>query len=340
MNYFLKLSFLLILTNISCKDSATEQNINSKENEISNNSVKINPEIEKLRIESLIKSEKLDYYHYLKPWEETKLIEYTGDDNVFEQLEIDKEYQVYYENSHVVAVKEFDQWGDNGHCSIIYYYNNNGKLFCYDYYSIGYAEGEVEDKATIYFDENIDITNESYQRKTTSSISKDKINFEGKPMFYETVEEIMNAFSLEECKSKIYKTSSSNSNSTLVSQTNNEGLMSLRDIQLSLYDSSLKKSKILLGEPDVYEINFGHITKGLAIYYNVVSNPNGKPKHLVLFLRMVGSQWGSNAEIEEIYAIDDNQKACFGIHCIKIINQTIYTNELGLIQDRGYNSIN
>lgn len=77
-----------------------------------------------------------------------------------------------------------------------------------------------------------------------------------------------------------------------------------------------------MGEPDKYEYSFGHVSKGFAVYYNRVSN-NGKPKHLVLFLRMQGNQWGNNAEIEEIYSVEDNQKACFGIHCIMIKNQTI-----------------
>jgi hypothetical protein len=340
MNTLIKLSFLLILITTRCKDTTLEKNNNSKKKEISESSDNFNAKSEKLRIETLINNEKIDYYHYLKSAGETRLVEYAGDESIFDQLGIEREYIVYYKKSRIVAVKEIEYWGEEGYSSIIYYYKDNGKLFCYDYFSISVSEGNVEQKATIFMDENINITNETYQRKTHAGVTNNKMDFEENPMFYKTVDEIMSAFALEDCKSKIYNSNSSNSNSTIVSQTNNEGLMLLRDIQLALLDSSLKKSKILLGEPDVREVGFGHISKGFVVFYNKVSNPNGTPKHLVLFLRMQGNQWGNNAEIEEIYAVDDNQKACFGIHCIKIKNQTIYTNELGLIYDKGYKSMN
>lgn len=113
-----------------------------------------------------------------------------------------------------------------------------------------------------------------------------------------------------------------NSNSNPTKQFN--------DIQLTLTDATYKKAKIYLGEPDKYENGFGHFTKGFAIYYNIVSNQNGNPKHLVLFLRMNGNQWGNNAEIEEIYSIEDNQKACFGIHCLQVANGKIKTNAANL----------
>ena len=116
--------------------------------------------------------------------------------------------------------------------------------------------------------------------------------------------------------------------------TNNK---TFNEIQLELTDASLKKAKLYLGEPDVFESTIGHITKGFAVYYNMVSN-NGSPKHLVLFLRW--QQGNSNPEIEEIYSVSDGEKACFGIHCIKIIDGEIYTNALDLIHDKGYKSLN
>ena len=119
----------------------------------------------------------------------------------------------------------------------------------------------------------------------------------------------------------------------------NDNLKTLNEIQLTLLDATLKKAKIYLGEPDKEEHSFGHLTKGFAIYYNAVSNENGNPKHLVLFLRMQDRQWGNDAKIEEIYSVEDGQKACFGIHCIMIKNQTIYTNALDLIYDRGYEKL-
>ena len=122
---------------------------------------------------------------------------------------------------------------------------------------------------------------------------------------------------------------------------NNQNLKKFNEIQLTLLDATIKKAKIYLGEPDVEEHGFGHVSKGFAVYYNKVANGNGKPKHLVLFLRMNdNNQWGTNAKVEEIYSIDDNQKACFGIHCIKIENQNITTNALDLIHLEGYKSYN
>lgn len=112
------------------------------------------------------------------------------------------------------------------------------------------------------------------------------------------------------------------------------------EIQLTLTDATIKKAKLYLGEADKYEYGFGHVSKGFAIYYNAVSGENGNPKHLVLFLRMQDRQWGDDAKIEEIYSIEDKQKACFGIHCIMIKNQTISTNALDLIYDRGYEKMN
>jgi hypothetical protein len=102
-----------------------------------------------------------------------------------------------------------------------------------------------------------------------------------------------------------------------INKNENGNSKTFDEIQLTLTDATIKKAKLYLGEPDKYEYAFGHITKGFAIYYDRVSN-NGKPKHLVLFLRMQGNQWGNNAEIEEIYSVEDGQKACFGIHCIMI----------------------
>jgi uncharacterized protein (TIGR02145 family) len=130
---------------------------------------------------------------------------------------------------------------------------------------------------------------------------------------------------------KIANINSSNNEST----TSNNNSKEFSDIQLTLTDATIKKAKLFLGEPDKYEYSFGHITKGFAVYYDKVSN-NGQPKHLVLFLRMDGSLWGNNAKIEEIYSVSDNEKACFGIHCVEIRNYEIYTNALDLIYDEGY----
>lgn len=109
---------------------------------------------------------------------------------------------------------------------------------------------------------------------------------------------------------------------------------SFQEIQMELIDGSLKKAKIYLGEPDVFEPYMGHITKGFVVYYNIVENQGNSPKHLILFLRW--QKDNNNPEIEEIYSVSDNERACFGIHCLEIRNHKIHTNALDLIQDEGY----
>lgn len=110
---------------------------------------------------------------------------------------------------------------------------------------------------------------------------------------------------------------------------------SFHEIQMELIDGSLKKAKLYLGEPDVFEPYIGHITKGFVVYYDKVQNNGNAPKHLILFLRW--EKGNNNPDIEEIYSVSDNEKACFGIHCLEIRNHEIYTNALDLIQDEGYN---
>ena len=119
--------------------------------------------------------------------------------------------------------------------------------------------------------------------------------------------------------------------------TTPNNLKQFKEVELMLTDASIKKAKLYLGEPDIHKYGFGHETKGFAVYFNKVSN-NGKPKNLVLFLRIKGSSWGNDTMIEEIYAVDEKEKACFGIHCIAIKSQKIYTNALDLLYDEGYES--
>ncbi|WP_309614490.1 hypothetical protein, partial [Flavobacterium sp.] len=61
---------------------------------------------------------------------------------------------------------------------------------------------------------------------------------------------------------------------------------------------------------------------GYAIYYNRVSDV-GEVKHFDLFFRMNGDSWGDDAEIEEMYSVNDNEKVCFGIHCLNLEKRQI-----------------
>ncbi len=118
-----------------------------------------------------------------------------------------------------------------------------------------------------------------------------------------------------------------NTNASNIEPSSNS--IDFRDIQMNLVDGSLKKAKIYLGEPDKIEYGFGHNTKGFAVYYNRVKSSD-KPKNLVLFIRIRGNQWGDNASIEEIYSVGENEKACFGIHCVTISNGKLKTNAANL----------
>ena len=100
------------------------------------------------------------------------------------------------------------------------------------------------------------------------------------------------------------------------------------EAKLMLTDGSVKKAKLYLGTPDKQDNNFGHWSKGYMVYLNRVSG-NGAIKHLILFTRINGDFWGDDAKIEEIFSVDDNEKACFGIHCLTIRNGQLYSNVAG-----------
>jgi hypothetical protein len=110
--------------------------------------------------------------------------------------------------------------------------------------------------------------------------------------------------------------------------SSNNNIKDFNDIQITLLDARVKKAKLYLGEPDVTQRPFGHLTKGFLIYYNRVSTNSGIPNHLVLFIRLQKHQWGDDAIVENIFSIKEGEQACFGIHCLKILNKKIYSNAL------------
>ena len=158
--------------------------------------------------------------------------------------------------------------------------------------------------------------------------------------YYELFHELKDEKEIERIISsneKLINEIDKNQNSETNSNSNNSTKL-FSDVQLTLTDASLKKAKLYLGEPDNYEFGFGHNSKGFAIYYNVVENNGETPKHLVLFLRQ-GYLWDDNCAIEEIYCLNDNEKACFGIHCLMVRDKIIYTNALNLIMNEGYKQL-
>ena len=104
-----------------------------------------------------------------------------------------------------------------------------------------------------------------------------------------------------------------------------------KDIQMALLDGTVRKAKIYLDrEPDLAEWQFGHDTKHFLIYFNVVTNKGGAPKHLVIFVRSERGEYDRDYFlVEVVHAVSDNQEVCFGIHCIEVRNREIYTNTIG-----------
>jgi uncharacterized protein (TIGR02145 family) len=104
-----------------------------------------------------------------------------------------------------------------------------------------------------------------------------------------------------------------------------------KDIQMALLDGTVRKAKIYLDrEPDLAEWQFGHDTKHFLIYFNVVTNKGGAPKHLVIFVRSERGEYDRDYFlVEVVHAVSDNQEVCFGIHCLTIKNRKIYTNTIG-----------
>ena len=268
----------------------------------------------------------------------------------------DYDYTYWYKDGKVIKLSVFFTDYNDFSTAEDYYFKDNNYVFAYRIKDVNLADNRNY-TALIYFNDS-SIVKEDYLVKDMNSenskdIKKTKRLFENylkerglsikdisqdvktkKSIGLLTLSELSNRYSFDYKNLRNNNSQSQNTNSY-----DSNSMKQFRDIQITLMDASLKKAKIYLGEPDKYEYAFGHISKGFALYYNIVANQNGSPKHLVLFLRMNGNQWGDDAMVEEIYEVDDYEKACFGIHCIEIKNRTIYTNALGLI-DKGYNSLN
>ncbi len=105
-----------------------------------------------------------------------------------------------------------------------------------------------------------------------------------------------------------------------------ENLKTFEEIQLTLTDATRKKANIYLGQPDKEAFPFSGWAKGYAIYFNKIRNQNGAPKHLVLFYLINEMSWGDDARIKEIHSVEDNERAYFGIHYIRIQDKNIYSN--------------
>ncbi|MEO8240336.1 MAG: hypothetical protein ABI576_19685 [Flavobacterium sp.] len=255
-------------------------------------------------------------------------------------------YKYWLKNGKIIKLNVVGGDGEDYITEEDYYFKDNNNVFAYQKKKMDFSNA-IDYKALIYFNDS-KVIKENYWISDIKTI-KDSVENKLKRVGQKIQNEIILDEETNKSKGLLtllylsrrygfdYQNVQNNKIGNEISE--NDNLKAFNEIQLTLTDATIKKAKLYLGEPDKEEYGFGHISKGFAIYYNKVANQNGEPKHLVLFLRMDGRQWGNNAKIEEIYSIDDNQKACFGIHCIMIKNQEIYTNALDLVYDRNYKSL-
>jgi hypothetical protein len=246
-------------------------------------------------------------------------------------------------------------WLKNGRIEKIYVYQGDGENFASheDFFLIEDRVFAVEKridnypdnihyKAHVYFNDSL-IIGESYwvsdkpmSRQFFESELKEKdLTFENEILRTESAVKTKGELSSKDIFA-IFQINLPQGSHEKQNVEENEKLKDFRDIQLQLIGSTEKMSNVYLGKPDVNETYFGHINKNFSIYYDIVKNPNGPPKHLVLFLRR--NQQYIHDDIEEMYAISDNERACFGIHCLKIQNHEISTNVTNLIE-RGYKQL-
>lgn len=312
---FISIFFLLQ----SCMSNSKKDN---EANPVENNEAKFNEEKEFLKINNYIVEKHADSVS-------------------------NNNYKYWLKDGRIIKLNVVDGDGENYNIEEDYYFKDNNTVFAYQKKELNFPNA-IDYKALIYFDTS-KITKEEYWTsdvKTTKKSVEDQLKRIGFSIQNEIILDtdtnkskgLLTLLDLSKRYGFDSRTREKNSN-VENKNSENENTKPFDEIQLTLTDATLKKAKIYLGEPDKYEYYFGHITKGFAIYYNKVANQGGKSKHLILFLRK--NPMGTNHEkkIEEIYSIEDNEKACFGIHCIMIKNQIIYTNVPYLIQNEGYHQL-
>ena len=121
---------------------------------------------------------------------------------------------------------------------------------------------------------------------------------------------------------KVYKAQQFFTSSGEHADEKGNALLSLMDVKMKLLDGSAYKAKTLLGNPDKKgTLYFWRRGKNVWIYRNKVVD-NGKLKHLVLMVR-----WENREEtVEDVKAVNTNQKAYFGIHYVKVLKSGYSSN--------------
>jgi hypothetical protein len=251
-------------------------------------------------------------------------------------------YTYWLKNKEIVKLYVFEGDGEN-YATHEEYYLKNKKVYAFQKKHIDFPNA-LDYKALLFFNNKEilegDFWIENIKKEKTELLKlleMHGLTFQNEIIIDKTSNNSKGLLTVDELSIR-YGIHLQNSNTENRSnQTPVSNNRTFQEIQLELIDASLKKAKLYLGEPDVFESTFGHITKGFVVYYNKVDNNGNSPKHLVLFLRW--KDGSNNPEIEELFSVSDYEQACFGVHCIEVREGEIYTNALDLIQDEGYKAI-
>lgn len=250
----------------------------------------------------------------------------------------DYQYTFWYKDGKIIKLNVFGTDNEDLSSSEDYYFNDNNNVFAYKIKDVNLADNKNY-TALIYFNESNIVSGDYWVNEMNSDNYKDEKK--SKDIFEDYLKQhgssIQNISQDENTKKSIglltlsdlskrygfdYKTILQNSKSQAQNNNSSEtnSIKQFKDVQLTLMYASLKKVKLYLGEPDKIGLLYmGGSEKNAAIYLNKV-NDNGITKHLVLFLRYYN--------VEEIYAIRDNEKAYFGIHYVEVKNNNFYSNSV------------
>ena len=251
-------------------------------------------------------------------------------------------YTYWLKNNEIVKLYAFEGDGEN-YATHEEYYLKNKKVYAVQKKHIDFPNA-LDYKALLFFNDKEILEGDFW----IDNVKKDKtellkllemhgLTFQNEIVTDRTSNKAKGLLTLEELTKRYGLHSQKSNTSNNSGQTPVSNNRTFQEIQLELIDASLKKAKLYLGEPDIFESTFGHVTKGFVVYYNKVDNNGDTPKHLVLFLRW--KDGSNNPEIEELFSVSDYEQACFGIHCIEVREGEIYTNALDLIYDEGYKAI-
>ncbi len=246
-------------------------------------------------------------------------------------------YTYWLKNGKIIKLHIFEGDGENYVIKEDYYFKDD-KVFAYQKENIDFSNA-MEYKALIFYSDS-KINKEDYWvgdvKNTKSSVEnqlkrygltiQDEIILDkqtNKPKGSLTLLDLSKRFNFNyQIVRESGETKETENISNSIVHEDNDDIKTLKEIKLILLDATQEKAELLLGKPDDYNKDFfGHITIGYSIYYNKVKDENGQSKNLVLFLRKNAIRYSvKTTKVEEIYAVGNGEKACFGIHCITVNN--------------------